>query len=121
MFFKMNSPSVPVAFLQSSKACGRYHGSSLHIIRAVTVLWRVCLIFSPSAYLFPQCFVSVRESASYSSLDLIIKIQVLDEAKQMAVSSCSGVCIRCCLTGSISGEEMYVLISVFATKHLQLT
>ena len=38
----------------------------------------------------------------------------------MAVLLCSGVCIRYCLTESISGEEMYVLVSIFATKHLQL-
>jgi len=120
VFFQMNSPSVSVAFRQSSEACGKYHGSSLLIVWAVTVPRRVCLIFSASACLFPQCFVSVEGGMSYSSLDLVIKTQVLDEAKQMAVLSCSGVCIRHSLTESISGEEIYFLVSIFATKHLQL-
>lgn len=70
--------------------------------------------------LLPQCFISVRESPSYSGLGLLIKTQALAEAKQLAVSSCSGVCIRHCLTGSISGEEIYILSSVFATEHLWL-
>lgn len=55
----------------------------------------------------PQRVVSVRESVSCPSLDLLTNTQVLDEAKQMAVSSCSGGCIRCCLTESISGEEIF--------------
>lgn len=55
----------------------------------------------------PQRLVSVRESVSCPSLDLLTNTQVLDEAKQTAVSSCSGGCIRCCLTESISGEEIF--------------
>jgi len=69
----MNSPSVSVAFRQSSEARGKYHGSSLLIVWAVTVPRRVCLIFSASACLFPRCFVSVGEGMSYSNLDLVIK------------------------------------------------
>lgn len=64
----------------------------------------------------PQCFISVRESPSYSGLCLLIKTQALAEAKQLAVSSCSGVHIRHCLTRSISGEEIYVLSSVFCLR-----
>lgn len=70
--------------------------------------------------LLPQCFVSVRESPSYSGLGLLIKTQALAEAKQLAVSSCSGVHIRHCLIGSISGEEIYVLSSIFASECLWL-
>lgn len=40
----MNSPCVPVEFLQPSEACDRYHGSSWCGVQAVTVLWRVGLI-----------------------------------------------------------------------------
>lgn len=111
----------PCGFPPVQRGTWQVSREQLLIVRAVAVLWRVCLIFRASAYLFPQCFVSVKESLSYSSLDLLIKTQVLDEAKQTAVSSCSGVCIRRCLTGRISGEEFYALISIFATKHLQLT
>lgn len=118
MFFQMNSPSVPAALLQPSEARGRYHGINSLVVRAGTALRRVCLIFGASASPFPQHFVSVRESMSYSSLDLLINTQVLDEAKQMAVSSCSGVCIRCCLTGSISGEEIFCFDQRFLLQNI---
>lgn len=68
--------------------------------------------------LLPQCFVSVRGSPSYSDLGLLIKTQALAEAKQLAVSSCSGVHVRCCLTGSISGEEIYILSSVLLPQNI---
>lgn len=87
--------------------------------KLLTVLWRGG--FDVQGFsLLPQCFMSVRESPSYLGLGLLIKTQALAEAKQPAVSSCSGVCIRHCLTGSISGEEIYILSSVFATEHLWL-
>lgn len=63
--------------------------------------------------LFPQGSISARQSPSCSSLGLIIKPQVLDEAKQMAVSSCAGECVRYCLTERLSGEEIYFQISIF--------
>lgn len=102
MFFQTSSVPAPslqprgagvTGFTRLSLGLGLFSGA--RVIRGAAA--------SPS----PQRAGSVGESVSYPSLDLLTNTQVLDEAKQMVVSSRSGGCVRCCLTESISGEEIF--------------